>query len=81
MKLSEVARIMYDMQKYCKSKNHQCSQCKYYAGFIGKCYVKQMWRESCNSEYAIPPRDWGITKADIERLERATDTNVGGKEG
>ena len=76
MKLSEAAQLMYDLQEYCKSKNQQCSQCNYYDGLAGRCNIKQMWRESCKSEYAIPPRDWGITPADIERLERGEDGEI-----
>jgi hypothetical protein len=67
-----IANLMFDLQEYCKSKNHQCSQCKYYNGQLGMCLIKQMWRDTCDG-LPIPPRDWGITKADIERLERESN--------
>lgn len=73
MKLSKVARLMYDLQEYCISKKHQCSQCKYWDGQMGRCVIKQMLRDSGNRTYIIPPRDWNITKADIERLESDED--------
>ena len=61
MKLPEVARIMYDLQEYCKEHNCiGCSQDKY-----DLCH-----NLSLNDRSLKPPMDFGITFADIERLER-----------
>ena len=57
MKQSEVARIMYDLQEYCKWLNSICNTCPLQWN-NNVCRLKKY------------PCEWGITKADIERLER-----------
>ena len=58
MKQSEVARLMYGLQEYCKDVNIDC-QC---------CPVSDYW--GCRLHTGYSPQFWGITLADIERLER-----------
>lgn len=61
MKKSEVAQLMYDLQEYCKEHNCiGCSQDKY-----DLCH-----NLSSNDRSLKPPMDWGITRADIERLKK-----------
>lgn len=55
MKLSEVARLMYDLQEYCKNREGCCLNCI-------------MFNNLCRAYHFV--NDWGITLADIERLER-----------
>ena len=56
MKLSEVARIMYDLQEYCNDRG--CYNCT--INNLCALYGKKL----------SSPNTWGITKVDIERLER-----------
>ena len=64
MKLSEVAKIMYDLQEYCREvptidcgEFNPCGRCHV-------CILTPQTREFMAPEY------YNITKADIERLER-----------
>ena len=58
--LAHIARLMYDLQEYCKWLNSICNTCP--LQWMGKvCKIKKY------------PSEWGITKADIERLERESN--------
>jgi hypothetical protein len=66
--LAHIAKAMYGMQDYCsyewdESEEIPCQKCP--AGLNGLCdlYV------ACRGI----PRLWGITKSDIERLERVSN--------
>lgn len=64
--LAHIARLMYDLQEYCscewdESEDIPCQKCP--AGVNALCDLFE-------PRHGIP-RLWGITKADIERLERA----------
>lgn len=68
MKLSEVARIMYDLQEYCSyiddiNKHGNCDGCAFLYDHV-KCKIVALTKDN-----KIPCDNWGITKADIERLE------------
>lgn len=63
----KIARLMYDLQEHCAfnfwEKDPPCKGCA------------AMKRGGCNlfvACYGIP-KMWGITKADIDRLEREID--------
>lgn len=57
MKLSEVAKIMYDLQEYCN----------YLADY--NCEVCLFGNKDCGMGTDKIPGDWDITLSDIERLE------------
>jgi hypothetical protein len=56
--LLHIARLMYDLQEYCKCVN--CDECS-------------LIKEDTTFGSKKAPANWGITKADIERLERESD--------
>lgn len=63
--LAHIARLMYELQEYCiyegeKSEGISCQKCPAYSDDLCDLFVP------CRGI----PRIWGITKADIERLER-----------
>lgn len=62
MKKSEIAQIMYDLQEECKIHKYNCTGCY--------CEHHPSQSNLCNIIANMIPCDWGITKADIERLER-----------
>jgi hypothetical protein len=65
--LAHIARVMYDLQEYCVFNFLENEKpCK-------ECAAKK--NEVCNLFVACHgiPEMWGITKADIERLERDSD--------
>ena len=65
--LAHIARLMYDLQEYCAinfwEKEKPCKECP------------AMGKRGCNLFVACYglPQMWGITKADIERLEGEID--------
>lgn len=59
--LAHIARLMYDLQEYCKFIN-RCQRCS----------IRNDWG-FCLIEASHIPQFWGITKADIERLERESN--------
>lgn len=56
--LAHIARLMYDLQEYCRFSN----ECQ-------RCFMADFWR-CLTVDVSCIPQFWGITKADIERLER-----------
>lgn len=65
--LAHIARIMYDLQEECKSRDY-CPNCPASIlenGYHKRCYFGEK-----------EPQGWEITKADIERLEGKS--NAGG---
>lgn len=65
MTLAHIAKVMYDLQEYCgygwdNFDESPCKKCS--AGVNSLCDLFVACRGI--------PRMWGITKADIERLER-----------
>ena len=66
--LAHIARLMYDLQEYCaygwdESEGIPCQKCPVRLNGLCELFV------AC---YGIP-RLWGITKTDIERLERESN--------
>ena len=66
--LAHIARVMYDLQEYCiyeadKSEGISCQKCPAELDDLCDLFVP------CRGI----PRLWGITKADIERLERESN--------
>jgi hypothetical protein len=59
--LAHIAKVMYDLQEDCK-RTYGCFACRAYNG---DCAMKK------NNK--VVPAYWGITKADIERLERESN--------
>lgn len=59
--LAHIARLMYDLQEECESRDYcpNCSASITENGYHKRCYFDEN-----------EPQLWGITKADIERLER-----------
>lgn len=73
MKLSEVARVMYDLQEYCRYINNlndkwaKCDGCTFLYDHI-KCRLVALMKDN-----KVPCDNWRITQADIERLERESN--------
>lgn len=65
--LARIARVMYDLQEYCEFNFWE------YAIPCQKCAANK--KGVCNLFVACHgiPKMWGITKADIERLEADAD--------
>ena len=66
--LAHIARLMYDLQEYCSYEWDESEEIPYQkcpAGLNGIC---ELFVPCCGI-----PRMWGITKADIERLERESN--------
>lgn len=60
--LAHIAKVMYDLQEECKRHKYKCIGC------YGEHHPSQSnW---CNFSSNMLPCEWGITKADIERLKR-----------
>ncbi|WP_295156188.1 hypothetical protein [Selenomonas sp. AE3005] len=63
-----IAKVMHDLQEYCgyewdESEGMPCQKCP--AGLTGVCDLFV----ACHGI----PKMWGLTRADIEQLERAED--------
>jgi hypothetical protein len=56
--LAHIAKVMYDLQEYCRFSD----ECQ-------RCFMAEFWR-CFTVDVSCIPQFWGITKADIERLER-----------
>lgn len=65
MKLSEVARLMYELQEYCRRLN-----VKYTYTYLLECHKCHLHGKDCTIDSHKIPMDWGITQADIERLKK-----------
>jgi hypothetical protein len=66
--LAHIARLMYDLQEYCKSVN-DVSSCD---GCIFAVNENEGYCKLADDDYNVPC-SWRITKADGERLERGED--------
>ncbi len=55
--LAHIAKVIYDLQEYCKINDCQL------------CPANDYWG-CCLADTGYIPQFWGITKADIERLKR-----------
>ncbi len=67
--LAHIARLMYDLQEYCRyiddmNDKENCNGCVFLYDHA-KCKLIKLTKDN-----KIPCDNWGITKADIERLER-----------
>lgn len=69
--LAHIARLMYDLQEYCKWINGG-GRFNPYDKQCGKCPFRLL-DCSFNKKNIIMPLYWGITKVDIERLERESN--------
>ena len=59
--LARIARVMYDLQEYCR-----------FSDGCQRCFMADFWR-CLTADVSCIPQFWGITKADIERLEADAD--------
>jgi len=67
--LAHIARLMYDLQEYCRyidelNNHEECNGCAFVYN-RGDCRLIDLTNGT-----KVPCDNWGITKADIERLER-----------
>ena len=62
--LVRIAKVMYDLQEYCKSVNNvsSCDGCNFVVD------ENEGYCKLADDDYNVPC-SWGITKTDIERLE------------
>ena len=67
--LAHIAKVMYDLQEYCKSLEIRlsCSGCP--------CVELKNVRLCMLYDEGKLPNDWEISQADIERLERESNEN------
>jgi hypothetical protein len=67
--LAHIANVMYDLQEYCRYVDElnnygECNGCTFLYDHV-KCRLIALTKDN-----KIPCDNWGIIKADIERLER-----------